>query len=50
MDVDLGEGMTGIEAAQKIKSLRPETGIVILSSHRDKEYLQSVAEGVVAGN
>jgi CheY-like chemotaxis protein len=45
MDVDLGEGMTGIEAAQKIKSLRPETGIVILSSHRDKEYLQSVAEG-----
>ncbi|MBI2965035.1 MAG: response regulator transcription factor [Chloroflexi bacterium] len=45
MDVDLGEGMTGIEAAQRIKSLRPEVGIVILSSHRDKEYLQSVAEG-----
>lgn len=45
MDIDLGEGMTGIEAAQKIKEMRPEVGIILLSSHRDKEYLQAVAEG-----
>jgi DNA-binding NarL/FixJ family response regulator len=45
MDIDLGGGMTGIEAAQKIKEARPEVGIVLLSSHRDKEYLQAVAEG-----
>lgn len=45
MDIDLGEGMTGIEAAQKIKEVRPEVGIILLSSHRDKEYLQAVAEG-----
>ncbi|MBI4218719.1 MAG: response regulator transcription factor [Chloroflexi bacterium] len=45
MDVDLGEEMTGIDAARKIKEARPQTGIVILSSHKDKEYLRSVAEG-----
>ncbi|MBI4305904.1 MAG: response regulator transcription factor [Chloroflexi bacterium] len=45
MDVELGEEMTGIEAARKIKEARPQTGVVILSSHKDKEYLRSVAEG-----
>lgn len=45
MDIDLGPGMSGIEAAQAIKGTRPEVGIVILSSHKDKQYLESVADG-----
>lgn len=45
MDIDLGPGMSGIEAAQEIKKARPEVGVVLLSSHRDKQYLESVAEG-----
>lgn len=45
MDIDLGPGMSGIEAAQEIKKARPEVGIVLLSSHKDKQYLESVADG-----
>ena len=42
MDIELRGDLTGIEAAREIKTNRPQTGIVVLSSHKDKEYVASV--------
>jgi DNA-binding NarL/FixJ family response regulator len=39
--------MGGIEAARRIKQLRPETGVVVLTIHDSDEYLlESIAAGV----
>ncbi|MDA1347498.1 MAG: response regulator transcription factor [Chloroflexi bacterium] len=42
MDVEIAGDIDGIKAALRIKDLRPETGIVILSSHRDRRYVTSL--------
>ena len=42
MDVELPGELDGIDAALKIKAARPETGIVILSAHKERRYLMSV--------
>ena len=42
MDIELGPGPNGIETGLKIREERPETGIVILSLHGDKEYIRSL--------
>jgi DNA-binding NarL/FixJ family response regulator len=42
MDIELAGPMDGIEAAIKIKSERPQTGIVILSAHSDRRYVTSL--------
>ena len=42
MDIELPGEMDGIEAALIIKKERPETGIVILSSHSDRRYVASL--------
>jgi len=39
MDIELGQGMTGIEAGYAIKSERPSTGIVLLSNHKAKQFI-----------
>ncbi len=39
MDIELGDGPNGIVIAAEIKNAYPEIGIVILSAHRDKEFL-----------
>ena len=39
MDIDLAEGGDGIETALVIKEEMPQTGIVILSAHKDRRYL-----------
>lgn len=41
MDIDLGEGITGIEAGYAIKAERPTTGIVLLSNHKAKQFIVS---------
>ncbi len=41
-DIELGSEPHGIEAAHLIREESPQTGIVILSSHKDKEYIASV--------
>jgi DNA-binding NarL/FixJ family response regulator len=43
MDIELGSDPNGINAGRAIKSDRPETGIVILSSHRERQYLNLIA-------
>jgi len=42
MDIELGGGMDGIEAALYIKKERPHMGIVILSGHSDRRYVTSL--------
>ena len=42
MDIELPGEMNGIEAALQIKKKRPDTGIVILSSHSDRRYMTSL--------
>ena len=39
MDIELGSGMSGIEAGFAIKFARPNTGIVVLSSHVSKQFI-----------
>ena len=49
MDIELGSGMNGIEAAIRIRKDHPKVGIVILSMHRDREYLASLPAGQAEG-
>jgi len=45
MDIELGAGMDGLDAAALIKQHRPETGIVFLSAHHDRRYVTSLQLG-----
>ena len=48
MDIELGDGPNGIAIAADIKKTFPETGIVVLSAHRDKEFLAGfIDEGTI---
>jgi DNA-binding NarL/FixJ family response regulator len=42
MDIELGSEPNGIEAGRRIKQENPRMGIVILSSHGDREYLRAI--------
>ena len=42
MDIELNGDLDGVEAAVRIKREKPETGIVILSAHRDRRYVTSL--------
>ena len=43
MDIELGEGITGIQAGYAIKLHRPTMGIVLLSNHRAKQFIVTSA-------
>lgn len=47
MDIEMGGGLNGIEAARKIQEVNPDTAIIILSMHREKQYVQSLFSGKV---
>lgn len=49
MDIELPGDMDGIDAAERIKAERPETGIVILSAHKDRRYASSLHLGQSPG-
>ncbi|MEE8363490.1 MAG: response regulator transcription factor [Dehalococcoidia bacterium] len=49
MDIELGSEPDGIKTAHQIKAADPTVGIVILSMHRDKQYLASLPEKRAAG-
>ena len=49
MDIELEGGLDGIEVGLRIKEKRPETGIVVLSSHKDRRYVTSLPLGESAG-
>ena len=49
MDIELGGDLNGIQAGKAIRSTAPATGIVVLSSHTEKEFIATVLEGGAAG-
>ena len=49
MDIQLSGQLSGIEAAREIKTHRARTGIVLLSSSKDREYLASVPFDLASG-
>jgi DNA-binding NarL/FixJ family response regulator len=49
MDIELRSEPDGIRTAHMIKAAQPATGIVILSMHRDKEYLACIPDKKAAG-
>ena len=49
MDIELGGGLNGMEAANLIKRSRPGTGIVVLSKHKDRQYIASIPQDQAAG-
>lgn len=42
MDIELGSEPNGIEAGRSIRESNPTAGIVLLSSHKDRQYLDAV--------
>ncbi len=42
MDIELGSEPNGIEAGRSIRESNPDAGIVLLSSHKDRQYLNAV--------
>ena len=49
MDIQLEGAMNGIEAAHRIRAASPGKGIVILSMHRNKEYIASLPQYWASG-
>ena len=39
MDIELGSGPNGVETGRVIKGIPPYPGIVILSRHKDRQYV-----------
>jgi two-component system, NarL family, response regulator LiaR len=39
MDLNLGEGMNGIEATRQIKSISPQSKVIVLTSFHSDEYI-----------
>jgi len=48
-DIELGPGLNGIEAAARIRARHADTGVVLLSAHRDKQYIASLPAGQARG-
>ena len=49
MDIEMPGQYDGIDAGLEIRKARPETGIVLLSSHRDRRYFTSLPAEEQAG-
>ena len=49
MDIELGCDPNGITAGQTIKEEHPEIGIIILSAHKEREYLNIMAAQEMSG-
>lgn len=49
MDIELGTEPNGIDTGRMIKKDNPKVGIVILSLHKDKEYISGLSREEVSG-
>ncbi|MDP3064750.1 MAG: response regulator transcription factor [Chloroflexota bacterium] len=49
MDIELGSEPDGIAAGRQIRQTAPKTGIVILSMHKDKEYIFAIPMAQASG-
>lgn len=49
MDIELGSDPNGIEAGKAIKSNHPDMGMILLSAHKDREYVSLIASTEMSG-
>ena len=49
VDIELGDGINGIQAGTIIKTKVPGTGIVILSQHKNKQFISNLREDTGGG-
>lgn len=46
LDIDLGEGISGVELGMALQSRIARIGVVLLSNHQDLEFIAALGEGV----
>ncbi|MCH7606482.1 MAG: response regulator transcription factor [Chloroflexi bacterium] len=49
MDIELGGEPNGIDAGRAIKSNHPDIGIIILSAHKERQYMKLIASEELSG-
>ena len=49
MDIELGGEPNGIEAGRTIKSNHPDMGMILLSAHKEREYVCMIASDDLSG-
>jgi len=49
MDIELGGEPNGIEAGRTIKSNHPDMGMILLSAHKEREYVSMIASDDLSG-
>ena len=49
MDIELGSEPNGIEAGKSIKQSHEDMGVIILSAHKDRQYLNMMAADEYSG-
>ncbi len=49
MDIELGSDPNGIEAGKAIKSNHPDMGMILLSAHKEREYVTLIASDDMSG-
>lgn len=49
MDIELGSDPNGIEVGKAIKSNHPDMGMILLSAHKEREYVTLIASDDMSG-
>lgn len=49
LDIELGGPLNGIEVGLRLRSTLPRIGVVLLSGHRDPEFIASLPAEILAG-
>ena len=49
MDIELGSDPNGIEVGKAIKSNHPDMGMILLSAHKEREYVSLIASDEMSG-
>ena len=49
LDIDLGDGMNGVELGIRLRRLQPKLGVMLLSNHADPQLLASLPRDVMGG-
>ncbi len=49
MDIESGSDPNGIEVGKAIKSNHPDIGVILLSAHKEREYVTLIASDDMSG-